>query len=149
MVDPDDLLAEAVALAKEADAVIAIVGLNSDWETEGNDRTTLTLPGRTDELVEKLTAANPKTVVVTESVGAFQYSLSSLSRHCRDRRFSCRGQTKFLPLCTRGISGTRRVKPSRMYSSGSRIRVGNSPSHSPARRKMYHHSGISIPRMAR
>ncbi|KAJ7843119.1 beta-glucosidase [Mycena olivaceomarginata] len=67
VVDPDDLLAEAVALAKEADAVIAIVGLNSDWETEGNDRTTLTLPGRTDELVEKLAAANPKTVVVTES----------------------------------------------------------------------------------
>ncbi|KAF7330642.1 Glycoside hydrolase family 3 protein [Mycena sanguinolenta] len=58
---------EAVALAKEADAVIAIVGLNGDWETEGNDRTTLALPGRTDELVEKLAAANPKTVVVTES----------------------------------------------------------------------------------
>ncbi|KAJ6551199.1 glycoside hydrolase family 3 protein [Mycena capillaripes] len=67
VVAPDDLLAEAVALAKEADAVIAIVGLNADWETEGNDRTTLALPGRTDELVEKLAAANPKTIVVTES----------------------------------------------------------------------------------
>ncbi|KAF8201332.1 beta-glucosidase [Mycena galopus ATCC 62051] len=67
VVAPDDLIAEAVALAKEADAVIAIVGLNADWETEGNDRTTLALPGRTDELVEKLAAANPKTVVVTES----------------------------------------------------------------------------------
>ncbi|KAJ7677968.1 beta-glucosidase [Mycena polygramma] len=67
VVAPDDLLAEAVTLAKEADAVIAIVGLNGDWETEGNDRTNLSLPGRTDELVEKLAAANPKTVVVTES----------------------------------------------------------------------------------
>ncbi|KAJ7097620.1 beta-glucosidase [Mycena epipterygia] len=67
VVDSDDLLAEAVALAKDADAVIAIIGLNADWETEGNDRTTLALPGRTDELVEKLVAANPKTVVVTES----------------------------------------------------------------------------------
>ncbi|KAJ6482510.1 beta-glucosidase [Mycena sanguinolenta] len=67
VVASDDLLAEAIALAKEADAVIAIVGLNGDWETEGNDRTTLALPGRTDELVEKLAAANPKTVVVTES----------------------------------------------------------------------------------
>ncbi|KAJ6598236.1 beta-glucosidase [Mycena vulgaris] len=67
VVGEDDLLAEAVALAKEADAVIAIVGLNGDWETEGNDRTTLALPGRTDELVEKLVAANPKTAVVTES----------------------------------------------------------------------------------
>jgi beta-glucosidase len=71
VVASDDLLSEAVALAKDADAVIAIVGLNADWETEGNDRTTLALPGRTDELVEKLVAANPKTIVVTESVGAF------------------------------------------------------------------------------
>ncbi|KAJ7220655.1 beta-glucosidase [Mycena pura] len=63
----DELLAEAVTLAKEADVVIAVVGLNADWETEGNDRTTLALPGRTDELVEKLVAANPNTVVVTES----------------------------------------------------------------------------------
>ncbi|KAJ7779235.1 beta-glucosidase [Mycena metata] len=67
VVASDDLIAEAVALAKDADVVIAIVGLNADWETEGNDRTTLALPGRTDELVEKLAAANPKTVVVTES----------------------------------------------------------------------------------
>ncbi|KAJ6616680.1 glycoside hydrolase family 3 protein [Mycena sp. CBHHK59/15] len=67
VVDPDELLAEAVALAKDADAVIAVVGLNGDWETEGNDRTTLALPGRTDELVEKLALANPNTVVVTES----------------------------------------------------------------------------------
>ncbi|KAK7052101.1 glycoside hydrolase family 3 protein [Favolaschia claudopus] len=67
LVGSDELLAEAVALAKEADAVIAVVGLNGDWETEGNDRTTLALPGRTDELVEKLVAANAKTVVVTEA----------------------------------------------------------------------------------
>ncbi|KAJ7489184.1 beta-glucosidase [Mycena latifolia] len=67
VVAADDLLAEAIALAKDADAVVAIVGLNGDWETEGNDRTTLALPGRTDELVEKLVATNPKTVVVTES----------------------------------------------------------------------------------
>ncbi|KAF7299413.1 Glycoside hydrolase family 3 protein [Mycena indigotica] len=65
--DSDELLSEAVALAKEADLVIAVVGLNADWETEGNDRTTLALPGRTDELIEKVVAANPNTVVVTES----------------------------------------------------------------------------------
>ncbi|KIY53614.1 glycoside hydrolase family 3 protein [Fistulina hepatica ATCC 64428] len=65
--DADELMDEAVAMAKEADTVIAIVGLNSDWETEGYDRTTLALPGRTDELVEKVAAANPKTVVVTQS----------------------------------------------------------------------------------
>lgn len=62
------MIAKAVQLAKDADAVIAIVGLNADWETEGYDRTTLALPGRTDELISKVAAANPKTVVVTQSV---------------------------------------------------------------------------------
>ncbi|PPQ73649.1 hypothetical protein CVT26_010607 [Gymnopilus dilepis] len=65
--DSDELLENAVQLAKEADVVIAVVGLNADWETEGYDRTTLALPGRTDELVSKVVAANPKTVVVTQS----------------------------------------------------------------------------------
>ncbi|PPQ85427.1 hypothetical protein CVT25_006319 [Psilocybe cyanescens] len=68
--DSDELMANAVQLAKDADVVIAVVGLNSDWETEGYDRTTLALPGRTDELVSKLVAANPKTVVVTQSGSA-------------------------------------------------------------------------------
>ena len=61
-------MAEAVKLASEADAVIAIVGLNADWESEGYDRKTLALPGRTDELISKVLAANPKTVAVTQSV---------------------------------------------------------------------------------
>lgn len=62
------MIKDAVKLAKEADVVIAVVGLNADWETEGYDRTTLTLPGRTDELIQKVVAANSKTVVVTQSV---------------------------------------------------------------------------------
>jgi beta-glucosidase len=66
--DSDELLSSAVSLAKEADAVIAVVGLNADWETEGYDRTTLALPGRTDELITKVYAANPRTVIVTEAV---------------------------------------------------------------------------------
>ncbi|THG97996.1 hypothetical protein EW026_g4112 [Hermanssonia centrifuga] len=65
--DPDELMESAVRLAKEADVVVAVVGLNADWETEGYDRTTLALPGRTDELVSKILQANPKTVVVTQS----------------------------------------------------------------------------------
>ncbi|KAF7296605.1 Glycoside hydrolase family 3 protein [Mycena chlorophos] len=66
----DELIAEAVGLAKDADVVVAVVGLNADWETEGNDRATLALPGRTDEFVEKIVAANPNTVVVTQSGSA-------------------------------------------------------------------------------
>ncbi|KAF8162621.1 beta-glucosidase [Crassisporium funariophilum] len=68
--DSDKLLERAVELAKDADAVIAIVGLNADWETEGYDRTTLALPGRTNELISRVAAANPKTVVVTQSGSA-------------------------------------------------------------------------------
>jgi len=68
VVDEDEEMAKAVKLAQEADVVIAIVGLNADWETEGYDRTTLALPRRTDELVEKVAKANSRTIVVTQSV---------------------------------------------------------------------------------
>ncbi|GJE88185.1 glycoside hydrolase family 3 protein [Phanerochaete sordida] len=65
--DAQELLDSAVQLAREADVAIAVVGLNADWESEGYDRTTLALPGRTDELVAALRAANARTVVVTQS----------------------------------------------------------------------------------
>ena len=66
--DSNELLQRAVDLAKDADYVIAVVGLNADWETEGYDRTTLALPGRTDELIERVAAVNTNTVVVTQAV---------------------------------------------------------------------------------
>jgi beta-glucosidase len=65
---PDNLLESAIDLAKNSDAVIAIVGLNADWETEGYDRTTLDLPGRTNELIRRLAAVNQKLVVANQSV---------------------------------------------------------------------------------
>ena len=69
--DSEKQLEQAVDLAKDADAVIAIVGLNNDWEMEGFDRKTLSLPGRTDEFIARVAAVNPKTVVVTQSVCCF------------------------------------------------------------------------------
>lgn len=71
VLDADDEMAKAVKLAQEADVVIAIVGLNADWETEGYDRTTLSLPRRTDELIQKISEVNKKTVVITQSVMSF------------------------------------------------------------------------------
>jgi len=65
--DAEGNMAQAVRLAEEADVAIVVVGLNGDWETEGYDRTTLALPGRTDELIEKVAAANARTVVITQS----------------------------------------------------------------------------------
>ncbi|KAG2134498.1 glycoside hydrolase family 3 protein [Suillus clintonianus] len=69
-IDEDVKMAEAVEIATKADVVIAIVGLSGDWETENNDRKTLALPGRTDELIEKVLAVNPNTAVVTQSGSA-------------------------------------------------------------------------------
>jgi len=59
-----DLMAEAVELAKRSDAVVLIAGLNGDWESEGFDRVDMKLPGAQNELIERVVAANPKTIVV-------------------------------------------------------------------------------------
>jgi beta-glucosidase len=64
---PPDLLDCAVELAANADAVIVMVGTNDDWETEGEDRSTMDLPGRQDELAARAVAANPNTVVVVNT----------------------------------------------------------------------------------
>ncbi len=65
--NPPDLLDDAIATAAKADAVIVMVGTNDDWETEGEDRTSMDLPGRQDELVARAVAANPNTVVVVNT----------------------------------------------------------------------------------
>jgi len=65
--DPPDLLERAVASAAAADAAIVVVGTNDEWETEGSDRTTMSLPGRQDELVRRVVAANPRTAVVVNA----------------------------------------------------------------------------------
>ena len=59
-----DLMDRAVVAAAGADAVVVIVGTNNDWETEGHDRTTMDLPGAQAELIKRVCAANPNTVVV-------------------------------------------------------------------------------------
>jgi beta-glucosidase len=61
---PADDFAEAIALAKRADVVIVVAGLTGEWEAEGYDRVDMDLPGNQDELIEKVAAANPNTIVV-------------------------------------------------------------------------------------
>ncbi|KUO22473.1 beta-glucosidase H [Streptomyces dysideae] len=65
--DPDDLIAEAVAAARNADTAVVMVATTERVESEGYDRTHLTLPGRQDDLVRAVAAANPNTVVVVNS----------------------------------------------------------------------------------
>ncbi|MDM7855268.1 beta-d-glucosidase [Cellulomonas alba] len=64
---PDELLADAVAVARDADLAIVVVGTNEEIESEGYDRTSLALPGTQDELVRAVLAANPRTVVVVNA----------------------------------------------------------------------------------
>ena len=41
-----------------------IVGTNSDWETEGNDRADFNLPANQNKLIEAILEANQNTVIV-------------------------------------------------------------------------------------
>ncbi|HZJ24531.1 MAG TPA: glycoside hydrolase family 3 C-terminal domain-containing protein [Anaerolineales bacterium] len=59
-----DLISEAVDLAKRSDVVVLIAGLNREWESEGFDRVDMKLPGKQDELIERVAEANPNTIVV-------------------------------------------------------------------------------------
>ena len=63
------LLAEAVALAKEADLVIFFGGTNKSIETEGSDRKDIKLPCGQEEIVQALYAANPNLATVLISGG--------------------------------------------------------------------------------
>lgn len=65
--EKENLLEEAIKTSREADAVILIVGTNSDWETEGNDRSELSLPADQDKLIESVIKENANTVVVINS----------------------------------------------------------------------------------
>jgi beta-glucosidase len=66
-VDGQVLMAEAVAAARGADVAIVVVGSAETSESEGYDRDTLALPGPQDELVRRVTAACPRTVVVVNA----------------------------------------------------------------------------------
>jgi beta-glucosidase len=65
----DDALARAVAAAAAADVAIVVVGSNSQWETEGEDRADLRLVGEQDTLIASVAAANAHTIVVVNNGG--------------------------------------------------------------------------------
>ncbi len=69
--DPADpeLMAEAVALAKEADMVIFFGGTNKSIETEGSDRQNIDLPHGQNDLIKALNEVNPNIVTVIISGG--------------------------------------------------------------------------------
>lgn len=67
MVVPDEGIEGAVAAAGSADAAVVVVGLDADWETEGQDRASWDLPGRQSDLILAVAAVNPRTVVLVNA----------------------------------------------------------------------------------
>jgi beta-glucosidase len=62
--DPGTDPASGATLAKTSDVAIVFV---SRWETEGDDAPSLSLPDNQDDLIAKVAAANPHTIVVLET----------------------------------------------------------------------------------
>jgi beta-glucosidase len=62
--DKVNLFDEALSVASAADQVILIVGTNSDWETEGNDRSDFNLPANQNYLIEEVLKKNSNTLIV-------------------------------------------------------------------------------------
>ena len=65
----DAAIEHAVAVAREADVALVFIGLGADWDCEGLDRPHMDLPHGQNELVQRVAAVNPKTVVVLQTGG--------------------------------------------------------------------------------
>lgn len=57
-------LEEAIEAAKNSDMAIVFAGSNRDYETEASDRKNLNLPFGQEELINRVRAVNPNTIVV-------------------------------------------------------------------------------------
>lgn len=65
----DAEIAAAAEAARGAEVALVFVGRNGEWDTEGSDLLDIRLPGRQDELVAAVAAANRRTVVVLQTGG--------------------------------------------------------------------------------
>lgn len=65
--DADQLFDRAVRAAAEADVAIVVVGTTAEYESEGFDRDSLSLPGRQDELVRAVAGVCSRTIVVVNA----------------------------------------------------------------------------------
>ncbi|MDP3830248.1 MAG: glycoside hydrolase family 3 C-terminal domain-containing protein, partial [Ignavibacteriaceae bacterium] len=60
----DNLLMEAVTLAKTSDVVLVFAGTSYQYETEGRDRNDLLLPNNQDKLISEISKVNSNVVVI-------------------------------------------------------------------------------------
>jgi len=73
-----NMINQAVALAKTTDIAILFIGGNREYESESRDRKDLSLPFGEQALVDAVTAANPKTIVVV--VGGAPYDIGQIKK---------------------------------------------------------------------
>jgi beta-glucosidase len=62
--NPNSLLSEAVNKASAANFAVLFVGLSSDMEGEGSDKTSMDLPSEQIQLIQSVAAVNSHTIVV-------------------------------------------------------------------------------------
>ena len=67
MRDDEHLIDEAARAASESDVAVVVIGSAEGTESEGSDKTSMALAGRQDELVRRVAAANPNTIVVVNA----------------------------------------------------------------------------------
>jgi beta-glucosidase len=67
---PADSIQQAADLAARSDVAIVFAGLTHEWESEGYDRPDMELPRDQAELIERVAAANPNTIVVLNAGSA-------------------------------------------------------------------------------
>lgn len=74
------LIDEAVAQAKKSDVAIVFAGLNHDFDSESFDRIHMRLPYGQETLIQEVTKANPKTIVVI--IAGSPLELSGIQTRC-------------------------------------------------------------------
>ncbi|MBN1925048.1 MAG: glycoside hydrolase family 3 C-terminal domain-containing protein, partial [Prolixibacteraceae bacterium] len=65
---PEEYMAEAIKAAKNSDIAVVCVGFSNENESEGSDRS-FEMQFKQDELIQKIAAVNPNTVVVLNAGG--------------------------------------------------------------------------------
>lgn len=78
----EDPIGDAAAAAARADVAVLLVGTDHEWETEGRDRRSMDLPGEQNELIQRVLAANPNTVVVVNAGAPMTMEWSDGARAC-------------------------------------------------------------------
>ncbi|KAJ4162057.1 Beta-glucosidase B [Fusarium oxysporum] len=65
--DLDRFFQDGIVMARDSDVAIVVVGKDHEWETETSDMVSIDLPGRSNEFISAVAAANPNTIVVNQT----------------------------------------------------------------------------------